>query len=193
MQGNARLIPEQTWHGELMMQLHPNPWVQARLSGYLRRIDGFIRLDPNPACGSLCRNVNLDTINVSGLETGIDLFRDRIFGGGAMYLFQDQHSPTLGSQPIPNLPNHRIDAYLASTWKRRLGAMLRMRWISERIIQGVTLDRFYTFDLYTWARLSKNFRASVHIDNLTNSKYLQLPGLQALPTTVTVLIDGAWD
>jgi outer membrane cobalamin receptor len=192
-QGNPKLSPEQTWHGELQAQLHPQRFVQFRLSAYVRQIDGFIRLDPSCTGTTNCKNVNLDTINVQGLETGFDLFRDRIFGGGVSYMFQDAHSATLGSNPIPNMPTHRVDAYVATTWRRRLGAMLRFRYVSPRFLQGAWLDRYETLDLYGWAKISANFRGSIHVDNLTDSQWLQLPGLKALPTTVTLQIDGVWE
>ena len=37
-----------------------------------------------------------------------------------------------------------------------------------------------------------SIRGSVRIDNLTNNSYLLLPGLQALPTTATVTVEGTW-
>ncbi|HEX4457161.1 MAG TPA: TonB-dependent receptor plug domain-containing protein, partial [Polyangia bacterium] len=69
--GNPTLTPEQTWHGELQMQVHPHPLFAARLSGYVRRIDGLIRLGgTGPNAG---QNQNLDTVNVRGMETGFDV------------------------------------------------------------------------------------------------------------------------
>ena len=47
-------------------------------------------------------------------------------------------------------------------------------------------------ELDVWARLWKTLRASVRVDNLTDNRYLMLPGLQALPTTVTATVEGTW-
>jgi hypothetical protein len=183
------LSPEQTWHGELQFTLRPNRFINARWSGYLRQIDGLIRLDQVSG-----HDVNLGTIDVRGLETGIDLFRDRLIGLGGTYIFEDAYSavPGLGFDAIPNFPNHRVDVYLSSAWNRRIGGLVRFDWVSERFVQQARLPRYYVMELDVWARIWRNIRASVRIDNLTNNSYLLLPGLQALPTTVTATLEGTW-
>jgi outer membrane cobalamin receptor len=197
IQGNAKLNPEFVWHGEVQMQAQPHPLVALRFSGYFRRIDGFIRLDPTQGGGTgnmTARNVNLDTINVRGCETGFDLLRDRIVGGGLTYVFEDAYSLTLGNQPIANFPTHKVDAYLSSTfWRRRLGALLRVRFVSERVVQASVLPRYTILELDLWGRISKSLRASVRIDNLTNASYQLLPGLNALGTTATATVEGVWE
>ena len=187
--GNPKLAPEQTWHGELQLRMRPHPLVEARLSGYVRRIDGLIRLGTTSG-----QNENLSTVNVRGFETGFDVARDRIFGAGLTYIFEDAYSadPTLGFTAIPNFPNHRVDAYVASTWRKRVGAVLRFRWVSERYVQNVWLPRYDVTDLYVWGRITKWMRASVHVENLFDQSYLLLPGLAALPTTVTATVEGTW-
>lgn len=184
------LGPEQTWHAELQLQLRPNKLVAARLSGYVRRIDGLIRLDPFDMVAP--HDVNLGTIDARGLETGIDVARDKIVGGGFTYIFEDAYSPGLGFNAIPNFPRHRIDAYLSSTWKRRIGGLVRLRWVAERVVQGATLPRYYVMELDVWGRIWRTLRGSLRVDNLTNNQYLLLPGLTALGTTVTVTLDGLW-
>jgi hypothetical protein len=189
LQGNQHLSPEQTWHGEVQLALRPHRFVAARFSGYLRRIDGLIRLDP-----TTMRDVNLGTIDVRGVETGVDLARDQLVGVGGTYIFEDAYSavPGLGFDAIPNFPRHRVDVYLASTWQRRIGGLLRFDWTASRVVQLTALPSFYVMELDLWARLWKTLRASVRIDNLTNSSYQILPGLQALPTTVTATLEGTW-
>ena len=100
--------------------------------------------------------------------------------------------PGLGFDAIPNFPRHRIDAYVSSTWRRRVGGLLRFDWISERVVQQTRLPRFYVMELDVWARIGNSLRASVRVDNLTNNAYLILPGLRALPTTVTATVEGSW-
>ncbi|MGZ3428098.1 MAG: TonB-dependent receptor domain-containing protein, partial [Polyangia bacterium] len=183
------LDPEQTWHGELQLALRPSRFFAARLSGYVRRIDGLIRLDQTSG-----HDINLGTIDVRGLETGFELLRDRLIGGGGTYIFEDAYSavPGLGFDAIPNFPRHRVDVFLSSTWRRRIGGLVRFDWVSERVVQQALLPRYYVMELDVWARIWRNLRGSVRIDNLTNNSYLLLPGLQALPTTVTVTVDGTW-
>ena len=193
IQGNALLNPELTWHGELQLTIKPHPLVATRLSGYLRRIDGAIRLDPFGGTSTDRRNVNLDTIEVRGLETGFDVARERIIGGGFTYIFEDANSPTLGFTAIPNFPRHRVDAYLASSWKRKLGGLVRFRWVSENFVQGTLLPRYQTLDASFWAQLSKNLRGTLRVDNLTNEQHEQLPGLRTLGTTATASIEGVWE
>jgi hypothetical protein len=189
LQGNRALSPEQTWHGEAQLALKPNRYVAARFSGYLRRIDGLIRLSP-----TTLHDANFGTIDVRGVETGIDLFRDRILGGGGTYIFEDAYSaePGLGFDAVPNFPRHRVDVYLSSAWRRRLGGLVRLDWVTERVVQQVMLPRYYVMELDLWARIWKTLRASVRIDNLTNNSYQILPGLSALPTTVTATVEGSW-
>jgi hypothetical protein len=65
-------------------------------------------------------------------------------------------------------------------------------WVTERVVQQVMLPRYYVMELDLWARIWKTLRASVRIDNLTNNSYQILPGLSALPTTVTATVEGSW-
>lgn len=189
IQGNQSLRPEQTWHGELQLMVHPNRLFAARFSGYVRQIDGLIRLDP-----VTMRNANLGLIDVRGLETGADLFRDQIIGLGGTYIFEDAYSadPGLLFDAVPNFPRHRIDVYLSSTWRRRLGGLIRFDWNDARVVQQTRLPSYYVMELDLWARIWKTLRGSVRIDNLTNNSYLVLPGLSALPTTVTATLEGSW-
>jgi hypothetical protein len=197
VQGNAHLRPEQAWHGELQLQARPHALIAARLSGYVRRDDGLIRIDPTMGGGMgnmNARNVNLGVIFIRGFETGVDVARERIIGGGVTYVFEDAHSPTLGNNPIANFPRHRVDAYLSTTfWRRRMGGMLRYRWSAARQLQGQTLAPYYVMDLYAWARVTDRIRASLRIDNLTNNGYLLLPGLRALGTRATLTVEGVWE
>jgi hypothetical protein len=189
LQGNPNLHPEQTWHGEAQAFLRLGKAGAARFSGYVRQIDGLIRLDQ-----TTMHNTNLGTIDVRGLETGVDLFRDRIIGGGGTFIYEDAYSavPGLGFEAIPNFPTTRIDLYLSSTWRRRVGGLIRFDWTSPRFVQQTWLPSFYMMELDVWARIWKSIRASVRIDNLTNTSYLVLPGLQSLPTTVTATVEGTW-
>ncbi len=194
LQGNPDLKPELSWHGELRLELHPHPLVSSHTTAYVKQIDGFIRLDPNPATPPADRkNLNLDTISVRGVEAAIDVARERIIGGGIAYLYQDASSATLGTEPIPNMPRHRVDAYLSSTWRRRVGALLRFRYISDRIVQNETLTAYEVLDLTLWGRINDQLRASVRIDNLTNNRYQQLPDLRVLGTTGTFTVEGIWE
>jgi hypothetical protein len=140
------------------------------------------------------RDTNLGTIDVRGLETGVDLLRDRIVGGGGTYIFEDAYSavPGLGFDAIPNFPRHRVDVYVSSTWRHRVGGLVRFDWTSDRVVQQTRLPSFYVMELDVWARIWKTIRASVRVDNLTNNAYEVLPGLQALPTTVTATVEGTW-
>ena len=189
IQGNQSLRPEQTWHGEVQLMVHPNRLFAARFSGYVRQIDGLIRLDP-----VTMRNANLGLIDVRGLETGADLFRDQIVGLGGTYIFEDAYSadPGLLFDAVPNFPRNRIDVYLSSTWRRRVGGLIRFDWNDARVVQQTRLPSYYVMELDLWARLWKTLRGSVRIDNLTNNSYLVLPGLSALPTTVTATLEGSW-
>ncbi len=189
LQGNANLRPEQTWHGELQLALRPHRFVAARFSGYVRQVDGLIRLDP-----TTMHNANLSTIDVRGFETGADLFRDQIVGFGGTYIYEDAYSadPGLLFDAIPNFPRHRVDVYVSSTWRHRVGGLIRFDWNADRIVQQTRLPSYYVMELDLWARIWKTLRGSVRIDNLTNNSYLVLPGLQALPTTVTATVEGTW-
>jgi hypothetical protein len=191
MQGNPNLNPEQTWHGELRLELRPHPLVSSHTTAYVKQIDGFIRLDPFN--DSNRRNLNLDTINVRGFEGAIDIAQGRILGAGVAYLYQEASSPSLGFDAIPNMPPHRVDAYLSSTWKRELGALVRFRWVSTRNVQGVDLDPYHVIDVTLWGVIRRNLRASVRIDNLSNQHYQQLPTLRVPGTNVLVTAEGVWE
>jgi hypothetical protein len=197
VQGNPRLRPEMVWHGELQVQARPHRLVLARLSGYVRRVDGAIRLDPASGGGAgnmSARNVNLDTIDVHGLECGVEVAREQLLGGGVSYVFEDAWSATLGNEPIANFPHHRVDAYLSTSfWKHRIGGLARVRWISQRIVQGTTLPGYYVMELNAWGRIWRGLRGSIRIDNLTDTSYELLPGLKALGTTFTATLEGVWE
>jgi hypothetical protein len=69
---------------------------------------------------------------------------------------------------------------------------VRFDWNDARVVQQTRLPSYYVMELDLWARIWKTLRASVRIDNLTNNSYLVLPGLSALPTTVTATVEGSW-
>ncbi len=192
VQGNVNLHPEQAWHGELQIRITPHRLVAARLNGYLRQIDGAIRAS-NPGDMS-SRNINLDTIYVRGLETGIDVARDKIFGGGLTYIFEEANSPTLGFNPIQQFPRHKVDVYLSTTfYKKRFGAIARFRWVTENMVQNQWLPRYQTVQLFAWGKIWRNLRASVRVDNVIDASYQLLPGLNALGPTVTATVEGTWE
>jgi outer membrane receptor protein involved in Fe transport len=190
LQGNPALGPEQTWHGELRLELRPHALVYAHTTAYVKQVEGFIRLDP--FSDSNRRNLNLDTILIRGFEAAIDVARERILGGGIAYLYQDADSVSLGLEPIANLPGHRVDAYLSSTWKRQAGAILRFRWVSERVVQRELLDPYHVIDLTLWSRISDEIRASLRINNLSDQRYQMLPGLRVLGVNALFTVEGAW-
>jgi outer membrane cobalamin receptor len=190
-QGNPNLDPEQTWHGELRLELRPHPLVSSHTTAYVKQIDGFIRLDPFH--DSNRKNINLDTIEVRGFEGAVDVASGRILGCGAAYLYQDAQSPTLGTAAIPNMPAHRVDAYVSSTWQRRIGALIRFRWISDRIVQGATLDPYHVVDVTVWGLLTPKVRASLRVNNLTNQHYQQLPSLRVPGTQALLTVEGVWE
>jgi outer membrane cobalamin receptor len=191
MQGNPNLDPEQTWHGELRLELRPHPLISSHTTAYVKQIDGFIRLDPFHDMNR--KNINLDTIDVRGFEGAVDVAAGRIAGCGLAYLYQDAESPTLGFAAVPNMPRHRVDAYLASTWQRRIGALIRFRWISDRIVQGATLDPYHVIDVTVWGQLARQVRASLRINNLTNQHYQQLPSLRVPGATALLTVEGVWE
>jgi len=80
----------------------------------------------------------------------------------------------------------------ALPWKRRIGGLVRFDWTADRFGQQTRLPSFYVMEADVWARLGRRLRAAVRVDNLTNNAYLMLPGLRALPTTVTATVEGTW-
>jgi outer membrane receptor protein involved in Fe transport len=190
LQGNSALDPEQTWYGEARLELRPHPLVYSHTTAYVKRHEGFIRLDPFSDTNR--KNINLDTILVRGFEAVLDIARERILGGGIAYLYQDADSVTLGLSPIANLPNHRVDAWLSSSWKRQVGGILRFRWVSDRLVQNTLLEPYHVIDLTLWGRITDEIRASLRINNLSDQRYQQLPTLRVLGVNALVTVEGVW-
>jgi hypothetical protein len=95
--------------------------------------------------------------------------RRRAAEQGLTYIYEDAYSASsaLLFYAIPNFPNHRIDAYVSSTWRRRIGGVLRSGWVSERLVRQTMLPRYDVFDLYAWARISDTIRAAGQFDRLS--------------------------
>lgn len=199
------LRPEQTWHVELQAWARPHRLVQLRVAGYWRFTDGLIR---QPSPGSMPGMAgmgfkNFDDETVCGVEPALEIAPGKIVGGGVAYLFADDLckptnydvalSTSIGPRFIENFPRHRVDAWLSSSWRGRAGGLLRFRWIDARLDQGSPLQSYYVFDLSAWVKMSRNLRASLRVDNLSNNSYFVRSGVLALGTTVLLAFEGTWE
>jgi outer membrane receptor protein involved in Fe transport len=139
------------------------------------------------------RYVNLDDISVHGLEAVVEILHGRPIGGGLAYIYGEAASKTLGLDPIDNFPAHRFEAWLETTWRGHAGAVLRVRYVSARTDQGMTLDPYAVVDLSGWARLNRFMKATLRVDNLLDERYLLRSNVAALPPVVALSLEGVWE
>lgn len=187
--GNPNLSPEQTWFGELALLLKPNDLVAARMSGWVRHTDGLIQLDVETHTHS----VNYDSVDARGFETGIEVATGRQVWGGATYVFEDAYQPRLGVDAINNFPRHKLDAWAAARMKNLAGALARFRHVGERIDQGVRLPGYQQLDLSGWLRLSREVKATLRVDNVTDNRYQARAGVSAIGRVIGLAIEGVWE
>lgn len=187
--GNPDLQPEQTWHGELAMLVKAHSDFVLRATGYVRRTDGLIQLD----AATRTRSVNLSDVRVYGLETGVDIARARPISAGVTYVFEEAYQDDIGLDAINNFPRHKIDGWLSARYHNLGGALVRARYVGSRIDQNVELPAFYQVDLSAWARLSRNLRATLLMENLTDNRYEERAGVRSLGRIVSLAVEGTWE
>jgi len=219
-QGNPALNPEQNTYAEAALVARPHRLLNIRASGYFRYTQGMIRLTSpgggpgmmpggggcpvaNVPPGTPCpvHFANLDDIYTRGFDLGFDVARDRIIGGGATYLFADAYmpsndprvDPSTRVEPIMNFPHHRVDAWLASNWRNQAGGLLRARYVSSRLDQGVPLDAYAVVDLSAWWRVRREFRVTARCDNLLDTRFQVRSGVASLGRVVELILDGTWE
>jgi outer membrane receptor protein involved in Fe transport len=185
-QGNPALAPEQSWFVELTAVARPLRLLAFRLSGWLRFVDGMIRLDPTRA-----RYANLDRVDVRGFEAAAELAPERHIGGGIEYAFGDAHSATLGENPLFNFPRHRLQAWLTLRFSRA-GGTARVRYVGDRIDMGMTLPAYTAVDASAWWHVVPHLLASARVDNLFNAAPPIRAGLTAPPRTFSLTLETDW-
>jgi hypothetical protein len=187
LQGNPALAPEQSTFFEARVISRPLDALHLHVAGSYRIADGTIRLD-----ASRVAFANLDEIRILGLEAAVEVAPAGPLGGGLYYQLGLADSPTLGLDPLFNFPAHRVEARLSSTYQRRMGAMLRLRWVSSRVDQGTTLQPYAVVDLSGWAKVTSRIQATLRITNLLDARYEARSGLSAPRAGVFLALDGEW-
>lgn len=187
--GNPKLAPEQSWFGELAVVARPHPLVTLRTSGYVRQTEGLIQLD----LATRTHQVNYDQVRVEGLESSLELFRPRPISVGVSYIFEEAYERRIGHEAVNNFPRHKADLWLAGRLHNRAGALLRLRYVGDRLDQNTRLPAYAQLDLSAWARLSPQLRATLRVDNLTDNRYPLRAGVTALGRVVSLALEGAWE
>ena len=187
--GNPKLNPEQSWFGELAVIARPHPMFTLRSTGYVRRTDGLIQLD----VATRTHQVNYDHVLVEGLESGVDIARPKPISGGVTYVFEEAYQASIGHDAINNFPRHKADVWLTARLHNQAGVLLRFRYVGDRIDQNVRLPAYEQLDLSAWARLSRQIRATLRVDNLTDNRYQMRAGVTALGRVVSLAVEGAWE
>ena len=192
-QGNAKLSPEQTWHGELRGARAPAPAHRgAPVAATCASIDGLIRLDSHRPM----RRTSTSTPSTCAASRPASTWRASASSAAA--------SPTSSRTPtrpiagaalqrhpqLPAPPRRRLSLVDVAAAHRRAGALSLGLGAPGAASGAAALQRHGARRV---GRASgRPLRGSVRIDNLTNNTYQILPGLNALPITVTATVEGTW-
>jgi outer membrane cobalamin receptor len=187
--GNEALDPELARFGEAKLSVRGGG---ASLSGagYVRAVDGMIRL--NDARTELVNigAVTLMGVDVDGKYTPAHLSWLTV---GASWHFIDADGEMSG-EPVDFLPAHKLDGSLRLTWKQHGGLSARVRWVDERLDNGVTLPSYTTADVSAFYDVRTDLRATMRIDNLADERYLaRQNGYHDPGRLVLIGLEGVWE
>lgn len=185
--GNSALGPEHALFGEVAVDMKPSQQVSMHVASYIRRSNGLVRFDADAS-----QLMNTGELTVRGVDARVSLTPTRHLYGGASWSFTDAYSPTLGTNPLDFLPNHRADGWIGARAGSRAGAVVRVRVVGEQIDRGGNLPARATAEISGHARVA-DLLGSVKIGNLLDDDYqLRAGGVMAPGRTVTFTLQGTW-
>jgi outer membrane receptor protein involved in Fe transport len=186
--GNPMLGAEMATYAEGSIALHPVPWITVRGRAYVRDTTGLIKFDM--ATGVL---ENVGNVTFRGGDATVDVQPRAIpVGGGATWVYLNDSMP---GNPVPFdfEPRHRVDAYASYHFRSRAGGVVRFRYVGSRMDQGTELPGYATLDTSAWVRLSKDLRATLRVDNITDDRYeIRAIGVYSVGRLFLLSVDGVW-
>ncbi len=187
LEGNPAIRPEMVTSGELGLRARPVRLVELFANGYVRRVDGFIRFD---AAGT--QQVNYADFLTSGLESRLTVGMEQPVSLTGMYQFTRVDPLTGGADPLDNVPQHRVDAWLDGHYRDRTGAWVTVRWIGERTDGGTTLASYVDTEGAAWLRIVPSLRATARVTNALDGRWLDRRDTANLGRTAYLGLDGVW-
>ncbi len=190
--GNPALAPVRADNLDLALERYFNPTTSVHLTGFLKKVDGFVTTVSNPEIHDgevyqVSRPQNSDPATIKGLEVGYQQFYDSLpgwlngLGLQTNYTYVDSETPnnTLGTTlPLQNLSKHSYNL-IAMYENGRVSARLAYNWRDKFLsgianIVGVGALPVYTKG-YGWLDASLRFRLSGNV-------ILALEGMNLLGT-----------
>ena len=167
--GNEDLGPEQALYGELGAKLALPEKLEVDVAGYVRRVNGLIRVDLDT--GKLS---NLGEVTMLGVDARVTVFPLQNFSFGADVSLLDLESEQ-GEDPIDRLPGRRGDVW-ATVARGDLGGTARVRYIGEMVDQRITLDDYALVSLSGYWYATHAMMVTLRVDNLLGTRYLDRAG-----------------
>ncbi len=109
-----------------------------------------------------------------------------------MYQFTRVDTLTGGADPLDNVPQHRVDAWLDGHCQDRTGAWVTVRWIGERTDGGTTLAPYVDTEGAAWLRIVPSLRATARVTNALDGRWLDRRDTANLGRTAYLGLDGVW-
>ncbi len=184
--GNQALGPEKALYGELGVRLLNNDYLELDVAGYVRRLNGFIRVTGG-------ERVNVGQIDVRGMDLrGILMPIWPVRMGGSLSVL-DLNS-AFGDDAIDRMPERRADGWVDGRYAGRIGGLFRWRYIGKMVDLNMTLPSYHLFDASVWGRLWGDMNAVAGVDNVFDNRYLdRATGVLGVGRVVRVGLQGTWE
>lgn len=185
--GNPLLKPERAWSFEIGPYWRPRDSIALK-SVFFRRNDrddiDYVRaIDTDP-----WRAMNVDRIQFVGVETSltVSLARTETFSVGYTALQGEQRKTTELSKYVFNYPSEQATLSWFGQPCRFITARSRLG-----VVQRLGNSPYVLWDFSTSADL-RYFRPYLRLDNLTDTKYQEIPGIDLPGRSIVGGIEIAW-
>lgn len=198
--GRLDLKPEESKNYELGIQ-NNNPYANSRVVYFNRDINNGIDFN-----NILNRYFNINQQQVSGLEveTSIKPIKNLVVSLNYTYLNPEEKSQSRETfkdttySYLLRRPNHNLNVNIGYQYNKALFVSISGKSVGARYDVGgykkkdVELDSYFLLGAYAEYRFKKYLKAFLDVQNITNTKFFDLRGFNAIPTVLNVGVSFNW-
>ncbi len=189
MIGNPALGPEKALHGEVRV-IEKREHVSIEAAPFVRRTTGIIRTSQLPE--DMGRLVNLDVVNLFGIDVQIKATPHRWVDVGGAYGYILARGPGGQADPIDRLPNNRFDVWTQLAPTKRFAGLVKLKYFGESVDRGAVIGGYATIEANFSAHLLDEYLAVLRLDDALDEQPETRAGYHGPGRVISLVLQGTW-